>query len=263
MSFNIRYGLADDGANSWEHRHDLVAQTIHDFEPDLLGIQEGLLFQVDFLKAELPEHGFVGVGRDDGANEGEMCGLFYRSEVFEQLDAGHFWLSEHPQQIASRDWDAALTRMASWVKLRTLGPEPVTFIFANTHFDHMGEISRRESAKVIHQQLSTIAGPLPVILTGDFNAPADPKVDGPYRVLMVDHNWEDTYRKLHPETAAEGTFNSFKGETGGHRIDWILTQGGLQSLDAEINHTCRDGHYPSDHFPVTATICLKAGKTGQ
>lgn len=263
MSFNIRYGLADDGADSWEHRHDLVAQTIHNYGPDLLGIQEGLLFQVDYLKAELPEHGFVGVGRDDGANEGEMCGIFFRAELFEVLDSGHFWLSKTPGQIASRNWDASLTRMASWVILRTRDHEPVTFVFANTHFDHMGEVSRRESAKVIHRQLSFIAGALPVILTGDFNAPAESGMDGPYQVLTTDHNWRDTYRNLHPITPNEGTFNSFRGESSGHRIDWILTLGRLETLEAEINQTCRDGRYPSDHFPVTATICLEAGKTGQ
>lgn len=254
MSFNIRYGWADDGEDSWEHRHGLVAQTIKDFGPDLLGTQEALLFQVEFLRETLPGYGFVGVGRDDGAESGEMCAIFYREDLFEMLDSGHFWLSKHPEKVASRDWDASLTRMASWVKLRTLGPESVTFIFANTHFDHIGPISRLESARVIQSQLSHIAGTLPVILTGDFNAPANPQAEGPYQVLTVEHGWVDSFRALSPAGGGEGTFNSFRGETTGPRIDWILTTSPLEILAADIVRTDQDGCFPSDHFPVTAMV---------
>ena len=256
MSFNIRYGLADDGDDSWGKRARLVANTIHDYGPDLLGTQECLLFQGDFLRAVLPGFGFVGVGRDDGDEQGEMCAVFFRSELFEQIDAGHFWLSDEPGQIASVGWDAALTRMATWVKLRTRGPEPITFIFANTHFDHRGQTARRESARVIQKQLEKIAGGLPIILTGDFNAPADSQVDGPYQVLTVEHQWLDTYRQLHQHNTLEGTFNFFRGEKSGARIDWILTSPGLKALAAGIDHANREGQFPSDHFPVTATIVL-------
>ena len=254
MSFNIRYGWADDGENSWEFRHDLVSRTIKDFGPDLLGTQEALLFQVEFLRETLPGYGFVGVGRDDGAESGEMCAIFYREDLFEMVDSGHFWLSKQPEQVASRNWDASLTRMASWVKLRHRGPEAATFIFANTHFDHIGPISRLESARVIQSQLARIAGGLPVILTGDFNAPADPQAEGPYQVLTGEHGWVDSYRALSPAGGEEGTFNSFRGETTGPRIDWILTTSPLEILAADIVRTGQDGRFPSDHFPVTAIV---------
>ena len=42
MSFNIRLGVAKDGENHWDKRHDLVADTIKKFKPDLLGTQETL-----------------------------------------------------------------------------------------------------------------------------------------------------------------------------------------------------------------------------
>jgi endonuclease/exonuclease/phosphatase family metal-dependent hydrolase len=257
MSFNIRYGLADDGADSWPLRQDLVVRTIRDFEPQLLGVQECLDFQGQVLRDSLPGYGFVGVGRDDGKLQGEMCGVFWQESFFEKLDAGHFWLSPEPDEVSSVGWDAALTRMATWVKLRTRTGDPVTFVFCNTHFDHVGQQARRESARIIHTQLKKVAGKLAVILVGDFNAPADPAADGPYHFLVKTRGWQDTYRRVREPALDEGTFNGFRGETGGARIDWILTRPDLGVVSAGIVRAEREGRYPSDHFPVTATIELR------
>lgn len=256
MSFNLRYGLADDGEDSWPNRRDLVGDTVLAFAPDLLGVQECLGFQAEYLKGRLPGWDFVGAGRDDGATGGEMCAVFFRQDRFELLDAGHFWLSPTPAVVGSVGWDAALTRMATWVKLRTRTDDPVTFVFANTHFDHVGPEARRQSAQVIQDQLLGIAGDLPVILTGDFNAPADPADHGPYQVLVQANGWQDSYRSLHPAGPGQGTFNGFQGEENGPRIDWILTRGGPAPLAGDIVRTGRRGRFPSDHFPVTAVIDL-------
>ena len=97
MSFNIRYGLADDGEDSWPHRREHVVDTITAHDPDLLGTQECLAFQRDYLTDNLPGYTVVGVGRDDGAGAGEMCAAFYRTTRFELLDQGTFWLSETPE----------------------------------------------------------------------------------------------------------------------------------------------------------------------
>jgi len=262
MSFNIRYGTAPDGDDAWELRRDLLLETILAFDPDLLGTQECLQLQAEFLQARLPGRSFVGVGRDDGRQAGEMCAIFYRGDRLEELDAGHFWLSETPDEVASKSWDAALTRIVSWVRLRDR-ESGRAFIFFNTHFDHMGQVARRESAALLLQKIQEIAGDLPCIVTGDFNADADLLGDGPYRVLLGvnrppsegELRLTDTYRAVHPRRAAgEGTFNGFTGDASGPRIDWILTSPGWKVLDAGIDRTQRDGRYPSDHFPVTAVV---------
>ena len=49
MSFNIRYGTASDGDNHWKHRHGLVTETVRRFDPDLLGTQEVMKFQAEYL----------------------------------------------------------------------------------------------------------------------------------------------------------------------------------------------------------------------
>ena len=266
MSFNLRYGTAQDGDDAWPHRQEFVADVIAAFSPDLLGTQECLALQADYLREQLPEYGFVGVGRDDGARGGEMCAIFYRRERFEKLDEGHFWLSETPAIVASKSWDSALTRMATWVKLRPTTADAPAFYLLNTHFDHVGVRAREESARVILSQLAAIAGEAdratPVIITGDFNAPADTCLAGPYRVFMrppghpdrTGHRYADPYATLHPAATASGTFNAFDGRRDGPRIDWILASETWVPVEADILRTSRDGRYPSDHFPVTAVL---------
>lgn len=268
MSFNLRYGTAADGDDSWPHRRQFAAEVIEAFSPDLLGTQECLAPQADYLRDEFPGYDFVGAGRDDGAREGEMCAVFYRRDRFEKLDEGHFWLSETPGRVASKSWDSALPRMATWVKLRPADGSVAAFVFLNTHFDHVGARAREASARVILSQLASIAGEasgeIPVIITGDFNAPADTSLAGPYRVFMRPHRgegpagpgwrWVDPFAALHPDAPAQGTFHGFEGRRDGARIDWILVSEAWVPWEAAIVRTSRDGRYPSDHFPVTAVL---------
>src|SRR5262245_3061593 len=137
MSFNIRYGTAKDGENAWPNRKDFLVDTIKKFNPDLLGTQETLAMQRDYLAEQLPTHAALAAGRDDGKEKGEMAALFYRKDRFEKLAGGHFWLSETPESVGVKGWDAALPRIATWVKLRDLKNTSLKPIFyINVHFDH-------------------------------------------------------------------------------------------------------------------------------
>ncbi|HMO36883.1 MAG TPA: hypothetical protein PKA06_12655, partial [Gemmatales bacterium] len=118
MSYNIRYATAPDGINAWSNRKEFLLSTIEKFRPDLLGTQETLLVQKQFLEEKLSGYSSFGAGREDGKNRGEMAALFYRDDRFEKLEGGHFWLSEKPETVASKGWDAALPRIATWVRLQ-------------------------------------------------------------------------------------------------------------------------------------------------
>jgi len=259
MSFNIRYGTADDGGNRWDLRRDLVVETIRRFGPDLLGTQECLDFQGEFLREHLPDHEFIGVGRDDGELAGEMCAVFFRRDRFERIDSGTFWLSETPDSPGSRGWDAALPRIATWVRLRDRHID-ADIVFINTHFDHRGEAARLESARMLGRRAVEIADGAPIVITGDFNAPAVMGAAEPYQALLREPGADtlrflDTYRAIYPQPAAhEGTFGDFTGASDGSRIDWILISRDLRTVAAAIDRHRRDGKWPSDHFPVTATI---------
>ncbi len=263
MSFNIRYGTAKDGADHWDKRKDFLADTIRAFDPDLLGTQETLGFQKDFLAQKMETHEAWGVGRDDGGPKGEMTALFYRKSRFEKLDAGHFWLSETPEKPGSKSWDTSLTRMVSWVKLKDKSAATAKpILFLNTHFDHQGVKARWESAKLIRKKIEELAKGDSVILTGDFNEGAN---SNPYLELFESKPGQalsllDTFREANPKPSPEeGTFNGFKAsQTRGTRIDWIGCTPDWHVKAAVIDRTVRDGRTPSDHFPVTATLARKA-----
>lgn len=256
MTFNIRYGSADDGENHWDKRHEQVVKSIKRAQPDLLGIQEALDFQVDYLKKMLPDYAFHGVGRDDGKSKGEYAGIFYRKDHFELVDAGHFWLSESPNKPGSVSWDSSMTRMASWVKLRERASRR-QLTMVNTHWDHRGPQARLESARLMRTKIEGIAGDGPVIVTGDFNTT---EVRDPYDVLVnAAEGGEplvDAYRQAHPIVSEEeATGNGgFRGRTNGRRIDWILHSDQFETTEATIDQGRIDDRYPSDHYPVIATL---------
>jgi len=145
MTWNIRYDNPGDGENAWPHRKDWVAEIIRREKADIIGLQEVLKGQLDDLTQRLPEMVAYGVGRDDGKMKGEYAPILYRRDRFELLDKSTFWLSKTPDVSGSKDWDAALTRIASWVKLKDKQTGKV-FYFINTHFDHRGAEARLQSA---------------------------------------------------------------------------------------------------------------------
>ncbi len=256
MSFNIRYGTAQDGENHWEKRKEFVVSTIRAFAPDVLGTQETMGFQREYLSSSLPEYESVGVGRDDGEKRGEMMVVYFRRDRFEKLDEGHLWLSETPDVAGSKSWDSALPRMATWVKLRDQQADGRELYFFNTHFDHKGEVARQESASLLRRSMIEIAGRVPLVVTGDFNS-AEASI--PYQNFFQsdsDLHLVDTYRKVVPEPVPNeqtaGDFNAVK--SGKRRIDWIGCTADFVVLKAEIDRTSREGRTPSDHFPVNAVL---------
>ncbi len=258
MSFNLRYGTANDGENRWELRKEFVADTIRASDPDLLGTQETVGFQRDFLAAELSGYANLGVGRDDGGDEGEMMAVFYKTSRFEQLDEGHFWLSESPDKVGSKSWDSSLPRMCTWVKLRDrTAPDDRPILLMNTHFDHRGPVARRESAVIIRRMADRLGEGCDIVVTGDFNAAIN---SDPHRTLVRTGpeagRFVDTYAVAAPEgEPGEGTFSGFlSSEVDGNRIDWLLVRGEWEVVSAKINRTAREGRTPSDHFPVEAVL---------
>lgn len=252
VSFNIRYGTADDGPDRWELRRGRAIETLLAQDADIIGLQEVLAFQADELRAALPGYGFVGAGRDDGERVGEFVPIFYRNGRFTLIEGGHFWLSPTPDQPGSKGWDAALPRMASWVLLGFKDAPGQDVYVINTHLDHVGERARLESAKLLRRVVESKGGE-PVIVMGDFNCGPG---EGPHAVLTRDAEnlaeLKDAYQVLgHPERGA-GTFHGFKGRTDGARIDWILTNWRLAPRSAWIDRREFGGRYPSDHFLVGA-----------
>jgi len=259
MSFNIRYGTAKDGDDSWDKRRDFLVETIRKYDPDLLGMQEVLAEQADFLQQQLPGYGFAGGGRDDGKRKGEFSPVMFKKDRFELLAHGMWWLSPTPEKVGSKGWDAALPRIVTWARLKDR-KSGATLLWFNTHWDHVGNTARVESGKLMRKLIEDNGGPDgPAIVTGDFNSTEETPQ---YRSLTVGDGTGlkliDAYREVHPQVEEnEASFNGFKGTKKGLRIDWILHSPQWVATGASIDRADRNGHTPSDHYPVTAELELK------
>ena len=259
MSFNIRYGTANDGDDHWTRRREFLFDVVRDANADLVGLQEALDAQIQELLQALPQYGVVGVGRDDGRTRGEYAAILYRRDRFRVSDAGTFWFSDTPEVVASRSWGNTITRICTWA--RFVDRDGRAFWHYNLHLDHQSQPSRERSASLLAERVSTRRSTNePAILTGDFNAgetnPAvtrlttsQPGVAAPF---------VDTFRVRHPNESTVGTFTGFKfGQTSGDKIDYVLVQPGTEVIDATIIRTSRNDRYPSDHFPVVAKVVLR------
>src|SRR5512143_3734076 len=180
MTFNIRMDTPADGPNAWPWRKDIAAGTISFHRVDIAGLQEVLVSQLRDLEALLPGYARIGVGRDDGREAGEYNPIFFRKDRFKLLASSTFWLSETPDKPGVKGWDAACPRIVTWARLRDLWTGRVLVAF-NTHFDHVGERARRESAAQVLSAVERIAGREPAVLTGDLNCIRE---DAAYRTLI-------------------------------------------------------------------------------
>lgn len=256
MSFNIRYGTANDGDNRWPLRRALLMDVVRADNADIIGLQEALHDQIVEMTAALPAYGVLGVGRDDGATKGEYAAILYRRDRFHVAESGTFWLSDTPSVIASKTWGNTITRICTWARLvdRAGG----AFWIFNVHLDHQSQPSRERSTALLAERIRGRSGPRePVIVTGDFNVGEDnaalPVLVGGTTPLLV-----DTFRRLHPAATEVGTFTGFDAaRTTGDKIDYVFVTPGVEVLRAAIVRTSLNGRLPSDHFPVTATVRLR------
>lgn len=250
ISFNIRQsGMADkDGPDRWEKRREATLNLFERETPSVVGIQEGLIDQIRYIEQGCPQYARIGVGRDDGVEGGEMMAIFYRSDRFEAVKWGTFWLSETPGAV-SRGWDAACNRTVTWARLReqATGAE---FYFLNTHFDHMGEEARRRSALLTADFVrDSIPAGMTVIVGGDLNSNIDDPIFDPLRELL------EVGRDIAAPTDRSGTFNAFGSAPGTIVIDHIF----CRNVCAPSLETLRGDYgapYISDHYPVAFTFRL-------
>lgn len=252
MSYNIRFDNPHDGVNAWTHRRDCVCDLIARNEVDLVGIQEALVGQLRDIVRRLPGYAWLGTGREGGAR-GEHCPLLYREATLRPLRDGTFWLSETPTEVGLPGWDAALPRIVTWACFEHL-PTGASFFAFSTHFDHKGEVARREGAALLASKVAEFAAAYPAVVMGDFNVEEDSET---YRFLVSE--WSDAYhaaeRGHHGPDATFYWGDGFRAKGRGSRIDYIFVKGATTRRH-EIIIDSRDGRHPSDHLPVLSEVEL-------
>jgi endonuclease/exonuclease/phosphatase family metal-dependent hydrolase len=252
MSFNIRYGLADDGENHWERRKSLVVDRIKSFAPDLLGLQECRDdSQAAFIKANLQDYEFLGLPRGgDSVTAPEMAPILLKRSAFLIRQWETFWLSETPYVPGSKSWGSVFPRTVTWVDLvHAATGRPLVFV--NTHFDYEPS-AVQESARFLKDWIDEAIGEHPLLLCGDFNADKD---SAAYRQLTSGNPLlKDILKSGSATKESEETFHGFGNEIQPSSIDWMLASGHFTVLHAGIDRHHEGGLFPSDHYPVLATL---------
>ena len=252
MSYNIRLSSGTIEADSiyhWEHRKQASLELMHQEQPTVFGLQEACPDQMDYMVENLPEYGYIGVGRDDGKRKGEFMSIFYKKDEVELIDGGTFWLSQTPDQV-TKGWDAACFRTCTWtiLKKKDTGKK---FVYLNTHLDHKGQEARKESIKLIVAKAEELTGgKLPVFITADFNSPTTNEIFKPIQEAMLDARVEA------PVTDERGTLNCWGTTPPGVVIDHIFFRGAEAQKFEVLRDKDYGAPYVSDHYPVMLTAIL-------
>lgn len=281
ITFNIRYDNSADGINAWPFRREMVVSFLKDEAPALIGLQEVLWHQFEYIDSALTGYGSLAAGRNDGRRSGEMAPLFYRDDLFSSGSSGSgtFWLSPTPDIAGSIGWGAVLPRIVTWSSL-TLKSTGEEIFFFNTHFSHMSDSARQMSAGVLMEEVARIAGEAKFIITGDFNM-----VPGslPWKVIS-EGGAEDSFNVTAEKPVGEvSTFNGFREPAaeepalgrlieqtgggsasgglsepagGGRRIDYVFVSPGMEVVKHRTERVKQDSVYISDHWPVIVTLKL-------
>jgi len=278
-TYNIRLKNDNDrkAGNGWERRAPIVAKLIqfHDF--DIFGTQEGFKSQLEDLRASMPGYAYIGVGRDDGKEGGEHSAIFYRTDLFDVVDHGDFWLSETPDR-PGLGWDAACVRICTWGKFRHK-PSGREFLFFNLHMDHVGTTARVESAKLIKKKIIEFGSDLPTFLTGDFNVD---QTSPSFATITEGGMLRDSHAVADMVYDMNGTFNNYATDGfSEERIDHIFVSPNVHvkrygilndtyrtpavenadhkttDAPAEVKIKKFIARTPSDHFPVLTTVELR------
>lgn len=249
MSFNIRYG--DLGNLTAEDRYDDIEAVIEKGRPDSIGLQEATPGWMDYLKANLEDYAYVGVGRDDGVNTGEYAAIFYLKDKYTAVDSGTFWLSETPE-VPSMGWGADCYRICTWVILEN-NETKEAYVHMNSHFDFANDNVKYNSGRLINEKAKEF-GNLPVVFTADMNF----SEGSDYYTSFIDagvfsdtkHAAEDTidYLTYHDRMPLIHTDSV---------IDFIMINNMFDAQVYRVVTAATEGHYVSDHFPLYADIRIK------
>jgi endonuclease/exonuclease/phosphatase family metal-dependent hydrolase len=268
VTFNIRYGTANDGAHAWPNRRAHVITTIRDHAPHLLGLQEALHFQLEELRTALPRYQAIGVGRDDGATKGEYAAIMVDTARFAIESSGTTWFSDTPTVPGSKHWGNNITRIMTWALLRDRTDDERVWLY-NLHLDHESQPSRERSVAFLlaeHErraasqrardandaEISGARSEPRLMVMGDFNS----NEQNPAYQAALAARLRSAFRVIDPTSQQIGTFNGFKDqvELATGVIDHILVDHRWRVVDAGIDTRKFGPLWPSDHFPVWAIL---------
>ena len=256
ISYNLKVDFGDKGVNAWSLRAKRICKVIREYNPTIIGTQEGLIYMLNDMKELLPEYSWIGEGRSGelALDSDEYNAIFYKNEELELLEWGQFSLSETPHIIGAKDWGCGCPRICTWARFKEIKNNSELMVY-NTHLDHVSETGRAEGIKIVSQFMRDKykENNLPYMLMGDFNCFTSERT-----FKIIADIQDETFRlnNCYEQVANDVlcTFHDFKGEKHHGVIDYILTSKEFKTNSIEIFEGTVDGGYPSDHYPVIAYI---------
>ncbi|MSR20361.1 MAG: endonuclease/exonuclease/phosphatase family protein [Gemmatimonadetes bacterium] len=291
MTFNIRTSAINDGNDAWPNRKALVAETISRFNPHLLGLQEVVSEQTAYLEEALPGYRWLGVDRglNGGSGLSEATPIWYRYDELVPIESGTFWLGDPPgaasgggagrgapvgaagpgapdggagrggQDGAGRGGDGrggrggrGGSRIVTWARFHHFESGRQIYVF-NTHFSPREGPQHVEAMARITERLATLPPGASVILMGDFNSAAG--TSDAWKAA-TSQGLRDVWTIAPERRGPPFTSNGFgpPPAEGDWRIDWILVSGSIEASSVSTVVHSAGGRYPSDHYPVVATL---------
>lgn len=247
MSFNVRTPADREPGRRWEDRRDAMVSTIQQAHPAVIGTQELVKEQADYLAAHLPGYRWFGEGRR-GGDADEHMGVFYDSRLVSLEQSGNFWLSDTPAVAGSISWGNLYPRMVTWGLFRRLDDGRM-FYLLNTHLPYRDEDEPRRvrGAQAILEHIATLPAHVPLVVTGDFNS--EP---GGATYAVFTSQLQDARTQVPAPRGPKATFHDFSGKAT-TELDWVLVKGfkvrDFATLDSRV-----EGILPSDHFPLVAEL---------
>ena len=259
MTFNIRTSAIPDGDDAWPLRKERVIETIGRFDPDIMGLQEALAEQIEFIAAALPQYRWLGADRglNGGIGLSEATPIFYRHAEMVPLESGTFWLGDMPNgSYRGREGGRGGSRIVTWARFHHLETGREVWVY-NTHLSPRAGRQHVAAAEAINQRIAALPPGTPVVVLGDFNATAGTSETWQTATARgLRDAWDAAALKEGPAATYNGFRPPGSEEEGEGRIDWVLIGGPIDvSAAATIVHTSQ-GRYPSDHFPVLARLTI-------
>ena len=261
MTFNIRTANGRDGENSWPQRKELVVETIERFAPQVIGMQEALDEQIEYLDAMLPDYRWLGIDRglNGGVGLSEYTPIFYRYGELSPVASGNFWLTSTPDAPPQPRTDARRRRgggrIVTWARFHHRASGRQVYVF-NTHFTLRRGQSQIDSSELVAGRVAALPAGSAVVVLGDFNNNAEES--DTWRTATA-QGLRDAWVQADVRTGPVATYGDFgpPDDALSERVDWILVGGPIAVRSAEtVVHNDR-GRYPSDHYPVTARLDIR------
>lgn len=249
MSFNVRTPVDTEPGRRWVDRRDAMVNLLRAQRPAVVGTQELVQQQAEYLTTQLPDYRWFGQGRRGGEGD-EHMGVFYDSTRLKVVESGDFWLSDTPEVPGSITWGNLYPRMVTWALFERVSDRR-RFYLLNTHLPYRDddEPRRVQGAKAIVARLQQLHAGVPVVITGDFNSEPGSGTYATFTAVLG-----DARRQAAKVEGPRLTFHNFSG-TPTTELDWILVRG-MKVLRFATLDDKPGGVLPSDHFPVVADVEL-------